>query len=192
MPIRCLLPSYSNVHCSSFAIRQPLFDGHLDRSRPDIALRIVADYRRQLRQRQRQERQQRPASAPGRQFNFTADPESALNRDVGEGSGDGGGGGRGSDIRIKKDIAAIGTLPNGLTLYRFKYLWGKTDLVGVMAQEVLKVEPRAVTTGLNGYYRVNYEMLGLSMMTFRQWQARFGAAQPKALAITKSANLPNG
>lgn len=97
-------------------------------------------------------------------------------RGAGEGGGgDGGGGGGGaagrSDIRLKRDIQAIGTLANGLTLYRFKYLWSDTDMVGVMAQEVLNVLPDAVITGEDGFYRVNYDKLGISMMTFEEWSA---------------------
>ncbi len=41
-------------------------------------------------------------------------------------------GGQHSDIRLKRDIEALGTLANGLPLYRFKYLWSDTDMVGVM------------------------------------------------------------
>ena len=32
-----------------------------------------------------------------------------------------------------------------------------------MAQDVLKVMPTAVSVGENGYYRVNYEMLGIEL-----------------------------
>ncbi|MCY3013068.1 MAG: hypothetical protein NT171_00005, partial [Planctomycetota bacterium] len=39
-----------------------------------------------------------------------------------------------SDSRLKKDISPLGKLPNGLTLYRFRYLWSETLYVGVMAQ----------------------------------------------------------
>ena len=50
---------------------------------------------------------------------------------------------------------------HSLPLYAFRYI-GKEDLYeGVMAQDVLKVMPAAVTTGEDGYYRVNYAMLGI-------------------------------
>ncbi len=102
----------------------------------------------------------------------------------GEGGGGGGGGGGGnrSDIRLKRDIAEVGTLPNGLRLYRFKYLWSDTVWVGVMAQEVLKVAPQAVITGSDGFYSVRYDLLGTSMMTFEEWQARTAANHHPPLA----------
>ncbi|MEM7428784.1 MAG: tail fiber domain-containing protein [Pseudomonadota bacterium] len=114
---------------------------------------------------------------PRRTTNFRAGNDFSRGRDseggAGAGAGDGGagGGGQRSDVRLKRDIEALGTLSNGLTLYRFKYLWSDTDMVGVMAQEVLNVAPEAVITGEDGFYRVNYEKLGISMMTFEEWKA---------------------
>jgi hypothetical protein len=72
-----------------------------------------------------------------------------------------------SDIRLKKNINHIGTLPNGLPFYSFEYidavkdhpLAGKGTHVGVMAQEVEAVYPQAVTTLDNGYKAVNYGLL---------------------------------
>ena len=49
-----------------------------------------------------------------------------------------------SDIRLKRDIAVIGRLDSGLGLYRYRYLWGDTVYVGVMAQEVALIRPEAV------------------------------------------------
>ena len=41
---------------------------------------------------------------------------------------------------------------------------GKDDQYeGVMAQDVLKVMPTAVSVGEDGYYRVDYAMLGIEM-----------------------------
>ena len=68
-----------------------------------------------------------------------------------------------SDIRLKRDIARVGTLDNGLPLYRYKYLWSDQVFVGVMAQEVADVAPDAVVKGDDGYLRVNYAQLGTSM-----------------------------
>jgi len=49
------------------------------------------------------------------------------------------------------------------TLYTSKYL-GKDDRYeGVMPQDVLNVMPAAVSVGEDGYYRVNYAMLGIEM-----------------------------
>ena len=83
-----------------------------------------------------------------------------------------------SDARLKHDIELIDHLPNGLGLYRYRYLWSDTVYVGVMAQEVAQVFPEAVVQGADGYLRVNYTALGLHMLTWDQWMAsgqRFSA-----------------
>jgi Chaperone of endosialidase len=68
-----------------------------------------------------------------------------------------------SDFRLKIDIQQVGTTAHSLPLYTFRYI-GKDDLYeGVMAQDVLKVMPTAVSVGENGYYRVRYDMLGIEM-----------------------------
>ena len=60
-----------------------------------------------------------------------------------------------SDVRLKKDISRIGTLENGLGVYRFRYLWGGPEIVGLMAQEVQRVIPHAVRK-FGDYLAVNY------------------------------------
>jgi hypothetical protein len=40
-----------------------------------------------------------------------------------------------------------------------------------MAQEVLEAFPEAVITEPSGYLRVDYEMLGIRMMTLSDWEA---------------------
>ena len=68
-----------------------------------------------------------------------------------------------SDIRAKTNIRQVGTTAHNLPLYTFKYL-GNDDLYeGVMAQDALNVMPAAVSLGEDGYYRVNYDMLGIEM-----------------------------
>ena len=74
-----------------------------------------------------------------------------------------------SDIRLKRDIKAVGELDNGLMLYRFRYRWSETVYVGVMAQEVLEVDPGAVIMGEDGFYRVDYRRLGTKMMEWSEW-----------------------
>ena len=83
----------------------------------------------------------------------------------------GGGGGRRSDIALKHDIVLLGHLANGLGYYRFSYIGSQKSYVGVMAQEVEKVMPDAVTRGRDGYLRVYYEKLGLTFRTYRDWHA---------------------
>jgi len=41
--------------------------------------------------------------------------------------------------------------------------------VGVMAQEVERIVPAAVTQGRDGYLLVNYERLGLKFQSYDQW-----------------------
>ena len=82
-----------------------------------------------------------------------------------------------SDIRLKRDIALVGRLENGLGLYRYRYLWGEQAFVGVMAQEVAEIVPKAVVCGNDGYLRVNYAQLGLSLTTWEEWVSTVGAAR---------------
>jgi hypothetical protein len=89
----------------------------------------------------------------------------------------GGGGGRRSDIRFKHDIVLLGHLPNGLGYYRFSYNGSDSAYVGVMAQEVQMVMPKAVTRDRDGSLRVLYERLGLKFQTYEEW-IRTGAQIP--------------
>jgi hypothetical protein len=61
-----------------------------------------------------------------------------------------------SDRRLKTDIHQIGEASNGLPLYVFRYINDpSTRHVGVMAQDVLGVNPDAVSEE-NGHYVVDY------------------------------------
>lgn len=72
-----------------------------------------------------------------------------------------------SDVNTKKNISKVGSLPNGLNLYTFEYKDEFKDdpkaghglQFGVLAQEVEKVIPEAVTVDSNGYKVVNYNYL---------------------------------
>jgi hypothetical protein len=64
-----------------------------------------------------------------------------------------------SDRRLKTNIEKIGEMANGLALYAYDYIWGEHD-IGVMADEVEKLIPKAVVTMPNGFKAVNYSMLG--------------------------------
>jgi hypothetical protein len=68
-----------------------------------------------------------------------------------------------SDIRLKDDVVRIGRTVHGLPLYRFRYKGGSDSFAGVMAQDVLGVMPEAVSVGADGFYRVNYARLGISL-----------------------------
>ena len=94
----------------------------------------------------------------------------------GRGGGGRGGGGRRSDSRLKQDIVPLVQLSNGLELYRFRYRGtDRTEYVGVMAQEVQRIEPRAVWRDSDGYLVVDYDRLGVKFMTWEEWLARTGS-----------------
>lgn len=64
-----------------------------------------------------------------------------------------------SDRRLKKSIRRIGTMANGLNVYEFTYVWGGMPRVGVMADEVERIMPAAVSVDAAGYKMVDYGML---------------------------------
>lgn len=63
-----------------------------------------------------------------------------------------------SDRRLKRDIVKIGNDSRGFSWYVWRYVWDRVGVcrVGVMAQEVARVMPRAVVKMPNGYLAVNY------------------------------------
>jgi len=80
-----------------------------------------------------------------------------------------------SDSRTKAGVVKVGTHPAGFGLYRFRYLWSKTEYVGVIAQEVRELMPQAVVCGEDGILRVDYRAIGIDMVPFAAWH---GAAAP--------------
>jgi hypothetical protein len=75
-----------------------------------------------------------------------------------------------SDRRLKKDVVYLTTLENGIKLYSFKYIWSDESYVGVMAQDLLLASAhRTVVTLTQGYYVVDYKLLGLQMITLLEW-----------------------
>jgi hypothetical protein len=106
-------------------------------------------------------------------------------RAMARGGGRGGGGraGRRSDIRLKHDIVFLGYLNDGLGFYRFSYNGSSKPYVGVLAQEVERIVPAAVTRGRDGYLLVNYEKLGLKFQSYDHW-LRSGHAS-SAFPLTK-------
>lgn len=63
-----------------------------------------------------------------------------------------------SDRRAKRDIKRVGTFPNGLPVYTYRYLDENIIHLGFMADEVRKVAPHAVRRGADGLDRVNYRL----------------------------------
>jgi len=72
-----------------------------------------------------------------------------------------------SDRRLKQHIVRIGDHPKGFGLYLFQYKsayrdqYGHGRQFGVMADEIEKVMPEAVTVGHDGYKAVYYGLLGI-------------------------------
>ena len=62
----------------------------------------------------------------------------------------------------KKDIKYLHTSNDGYKVYSFKYKDGDTKYSGVMAQDVLKINPNAVTLK-NGMLAVYYDMIDVNM-----------------------------
>lgn len=71
-----------------------------------------------------------------------------------------------SDRSTKENIVRIGDHPIGIGLYLFDYkpefrdAWGHGRQLGVLADEVERVMPDAVSMHTDGYRRVDYAMLG--------------------------------
>ena len=75
----------------------------------------------------------------------------------------------------KKDIVYLATLENGIRLYSFRYIRDDATVhVGVMAQDLLGQEAYrdAVIMMKTGFYAVNYEKLGLRMVTLNEWNLK--------------------
>ena len=62
-----------------------------------------------------------------------------------------------SDARLKTDVKRVGALDNGLPVYLYRYKNGGPFEIGLMAQDVEKVTPVAVTH-VNGFKAVDYKM----------------------------------
>lgn len=63
-----------------------------------------------------------------------------------------------SDVRLKEDIRRVGTTDGGLPVYTYRYKGMPHTHMGVMAQEVEKVNPGAVRE-IGGYKAVDYAMV---------------------------------
>jgi hypothetical protein len=72
-----------------------------------------------------------------------------------------------SDIRTKENIKQVGSMPNGLGIYEYEYKKefkdhpsaGHGKFMGVMAHEVEKVIPEAVSVDSDGYKHIDYNLI---------------------------------
>ena len=71
-----------------------------------------------------------------------------------------------SDARLKEDVREVFRTKEGIPVYIFRYKQGKGPSgvwQGVLAQDLLTLgHDSAVSKGEDGYYRVDYETLGVS------------------------------
>jgi len=61
-----------------------------------------------------------------------------------------------SDARLKEDIEEVGELYDGQPVYRYRYIGSPAFQIGLMAQDVEKTRPEAVTE-IGGYKAVRYD-----------------------------------
>lgn len=65
-----------------------------------------------------------------------------------------------SDPSLKRDIQRIGTRPDGIGVYEYAYVWAPRErYTGVMADEVARVRPDAVSRHESGFMMVDYGRL---------------------------------
>jgi hypothetical protein len=67
-----------------------------------------------------------------------------------------------SDVHAKEKIEYVGR-KNGYKVYDFNYKGRPERYRGVMAQDIRRVKPEAVTVGADGLLRVDYSQLGFDM-----------------------------
>lgn len=78
-----------------------------------------------------------------------------------------------SDRRLKKDIKPLCTTESGIRLYSYRYTWSNDfTYVGVLAQDLLlsPLYREAVSLESNGFYAVDYNRLGMRMITLSEWR----------------------
>ena len=68
-----------------------------------------------------------------------------------------------SDKTLKKNIKYKSKSKSGLNIYEFEYNWSPQKYTGVMAQEVKKVKPSAVSENIFGHMMVDYSQLDINM-----------------------------
>lgn len=64
-----------------------------------------------------------------------------------------------SDERLKENVERVGQTDEGLPIYTYNYIWGGPTQMGVMAQDVLEVNPEAVGVTPQGLLAVDYGAL---------------------------------
>lgn len=62
-----------------------------------------------------------------------------------------------SDLRLKENVRVVGSF-KGMDVIEFNYIWSKTKRRGLIAQQVAKIIPEAVSE-VNGYLLINYNLV---------------------------------
>lgn len=70
-----------------------------------------------------------------------------------------------SDKRLKENIELLQTV-DGYNIYKFDYIKGAKNQVGVIAQEMLEKQPDCVGIGDDGYYFVDYAKLPIKVQVY--------------------------
>ncbi len=64
-----------------------------------------------------------------------------------------------SDRRLKENIIKLGESISGLGIYKFNYIGKAKQYIGTMADEVIKIFPKAAILNNNGFYAVDYSVI---------------------------------
>jgi len=68
-----------------------------------------------------------------------------------------------SDVRLKENITKTGVSKSGIPTYEFNYIGCSNRYSGAMAQDLLSINPDAVSLDSSGYYKVNYNNIDVDM-----------------------------
>ena len=67
-----------------------------------------------------------------------------------------------SDRRLKTNIIKLGESISGLGIYKFNYIGKAKQYIGTMADEVIKIFPKAAILNSNGFYSVDYSLIDVN------------------------------
>ena len=67
-----------------------------------------------------------------------------------------------SDRRLKENIIKLGESISGLGVYKFNYIGKAKQYIGTMADEVIKIFPKAAILNNDGFYAVDYSLIDVN------------------------------
>ena len=68
-----------------------------------------------------------------------------------------------SDKRLKKNIKFKSKSKSGLNIYEFEYNWSPERYTGVIAQDIKKIKPSAISENIFGHLMVDYNQIDVTM-----------------------------